>query len=123
MTKYTYVDALNEVLANTTISEQAREKLTVLRDQQVKRSNISDFGRTRKPSKKQIENIDLAAELLDVMKRVGKPSTVSEYMKEDEKFSAMSNQKVSALMRVLESSGKVVKTTEKRKSYFAVAGE
>lgn len=123
MIRYTYVDALNEVLANTTISEQAREKLTVLRDQQVKRSNISDFGRTRKPSKKQIENIDLAAELLDVMKRIGKPATVSEYMKEDEKFFAMSNQKVSALMRMLELSGKVVKTTEKRKSYFAVAGE
>lgn len=119
MTKYTYIDALNEVLANTTISEQAREKLTALRDQQVKR-NASDSG---KPSKKQAENIDLAAELLEVMKRVNKPSTVSEYMKEDEKFSAMSNQKVSALMRVLESSGKVVKTTEKRKSYFAVAGE
>ena len=38
MTKYTYIDALNEVLANTTISEQAREKLAVLRDQQVKRN-------------------------------------------------------------------------------------
>lgn len=119
MTKYTYIDALNEVLANTAISEQARKKLTALRDQQIKR-NASDSD---KLSKKQAENIDLATELLDVMKRVGKPSTVSEYMKEDEKFSAMSNQKVSALMRVLESAGKVVKTTEKRKSYFVVAGE
>ena len=119
MTKYTYIDALNEVLANETISEQAREKLTALREQQAKR-NASDSG---KPSKKQAENLNLAEELLNVMKRVGKPSTVSEYMKEDEKFSAMSNQKVSALMRVLESEGKVVKTTEKRKSYFAVAGE
>lgn len=119
MTKYTYIDALNEVLANTTISEQAREKLTALRDQQVKR-NASDSG---KPSKKQAENADLAAELLEVMKRVNKPSTVSEYMKEDEKFAAMSNQKVSAVMRVLENSGKVVKIPEKRKSYFAVVGE
>lgn len=119
MTKYTYIDALNEVLANTTISEQAREKLTVLRDQQVKR-NASDSG---KPSKKQAENADLAAELLEVMKRVNKPSTVSEYMKEDEKFAAMSNQKVAALMNVLKKDGKVIKTTEQRKSYFAVAGE
>ena len=119
MTKYTYIDALNEVLANETISEQAREKLTALRDQQVKR-NASDSG---KPSKKQAENLDLAEELLNVMKRVGKPSTVSEYMKEDEKFASMSNQKVSALMRMLENSGKVVKIPEKRKSYFAVVGE
>ena len=119
MTKYTYIDALNEVLANETISKQAREKLTALRDQQIKR-NASDSG---KPSKKQAENLDLAEELLNVMKRIDKPSTVSEYMKEDEKFASMSNQKVAALMNVLKKDGKIVKTTEKRKSYFAVAGE
>lgn len=117
MTKYTYINALNEVIANQTISEQAREKLIALRDQQVKR-NASDSG---KPSKKQAENLDLAEELLKVMKRVGKPSTVSEYMAVDpEGLGTMSNQKVSALMRVLESAGRVEKTTEKRKSYFAL---
>lgn len=117
MTKYTYINALNEVIANQTISEQAREKLIALRDQQVKR-NASDSG---KPSKKQAENLDLAEELLKVMKRVGKPSTVSEYMAIDpEGLGTMSNQKVSALMRVLESAGRVEKTTEKRKSYFAL---
>lgn len=117
MTKYTYINALNEVIANQTISEQAREKLIALRDQQVKR-NASDSD---KPSKKQAENLDLAKELLNVMKRVGKPSTVSEYMAVDpEGLGTMSNQKVSALMRVLESAGRVEKTTEKRKSYFAL---
>ena len=119
MIKYTYVDALNEVLANTTISEQAREKLTALREQQVKR-NASDSG---KPSKKQAENLDLATKLLDVMKCVEQPSTISEYMNADEELSAMSNQKVSALMRILVNEGKVVKTVEKRKSYFAVVRE
>lgn len=117
MTKYTYIDALNEVLANETISEQAREKLTALRDQQVKR-NASDSG---KPSKKQAENLASAEHLADVMKQVGKPSTVSEYMSADpEGLGTMSNQKVSALMRVLESAGRVEKTTEKHKSYFAL---
>lgn len=117
MTKYTYIDALNEVLANTTISEQAREKLTALRDQQVKR-NASDSG---KLSKKQAENLASAEHLAEVMKQVGKPSTVSEYMAADpEGLGTMSNQKVSALMRVLEAAGRVEKTTEKRKSYFAL---
>lgn len=115
MTKYTYIDALNEVLANETISEQAREKLTALRDQQVKR-NSSD-----KPSKKQAENLASAEHLADVMKQVGKPSTVSEYMSADpEGLGTMSNQKVSALMRVLENAGRVEKIPEKRKSYFAL---
>ena len=117
MTKYTYIDALNEVLANETISEQAREKLTALRDQQVKR-NASDSG---KPSKKQAENLASAEHLADVMKQVGKPSTVSEYMSADpEGLGTMSNQKVSALMRVLENAGRVEKIPEKRKSYFAL---
>ena len=117
MTKYTYINALNEVIANQTISEQAREKLIALRDQQVKR-NASDSG---KPSKKQAENLDLAKELLNVMKRVGKPSTVSEYMKEDEKFSAMSNQKVATLVRQMVDEGKVERLEIKRKAYFKVA--
>lgn len=117
MTKYTYIDALNEVLANETISEQAREKLTALRDQQVKR-NASDSG---KPSKKQAENLAFAEHLAEVMKQVGKPSTVSEYMAVDpEVLGLMSNQKVSALMNVLKKEGRVVKTTEQRKSYFAL---
>ena len=117
MTKYTYIDALNEVLANTTISEQAREKLTALRDQLVKRNS----SKTDKPTKKQAENLASAEHLAEVMKQVGKPSTVSEYMAADpEGLGVMSNQKVSALMRVLEAAGRVEKTTEKRKSYFAL---
>lgn len=118
MTKMTYVNALSYVLEKCEMPADVREKLDALKEQQVKR-NSSDSG---KPTKKQAENVALADALFEVMKRVNKPCTVSEYMAQDETFGAMTNQKVSALMRVLESSGKVVKTTEKRKSYFAVAG-
>ena len=115
--KMTYVDALNLVLTGAVLTDEATEKLEALREQLVKRNS----SKNDKPSKKQAENLASAEHLADVMKQVGKPSTVSEYMAVDpEGLGAMSNQKVSALMRVLESAGRVEKTTEKRKSYFAL---
>ena len=115
--KMTYVDALNLVLTGATLTTEATEKLEALRDQLVKRNS----SKTDKPSKKQAENLMSAEHLAEVMKQVDKPSTVSEYMAVDpEGLGAMSNQKVSALMRVLETAGRVTKTIEKRKSYFAL---
>ena len=115
--KMTYVDALNLVLTGAVLTDEATEKLEALRDQLTKRNS----SKNDKPSKKQAENLASAEHLADVMKQVGKPSTVSEYMAVDpEGLGTMSNQKVSALMRVLESAGRVEKTTEKRKSYFAL---
>lgn len=115
--KMTYIDALNLVLTGATLTTEATEKLEALRDQLVKRNS----SKTDKPTKKQAENLASAEHLAEVMKQVGKPSTVSEYMAADpEGLGAMSNQKVSALMRVLETAGRVTKTIEKRKSYFAL---
>lgn len=115
--KMTYVDALNTVLSTATMTVEVSEKLSALRDQLVKRNS----SKTDKPSKKQAENLNLAEHLAEVMKQVGKPSTVSEYMTADpEVLGVMSNQKVSALMRVLENAGRVEKIPEKRKSYFAL---
>lgn len=111
--KMTYVDALNTVLSGATMTEEVAEKLFALRDQLMKR-NSSD-----KPSKKQAENASLAENLANTMRAFGKPATITELMQANpEAFEGMSNQKVSALMRVLENSGRVEKTTEKRKSYF-----
>lgn len=114
MNKYTYVDALNEVLSMSTLSEQAREKLTALRDQTEKR-NTSHSG---KPTAKQVANSSLADDLFNLLVALGVPCTVSECMAAGEPFSSMSNQKVSALMRTLVSDGRVEKTVDKRKSYF-----
>lgn len=115
--KMTYVDALNTVLSGATMTEEVTEKLSALRDQLMKR-NSSD-----KPSKKQAENTSLAESLADAMRKFGKPATVTELMQANpEVFEGMSNQKVSALMRVLENAGRVEKTVEKRKSYFKLIG-
>ena len=47
--------------------------------------------------------------------------TVSEMQKASEMLAGYSNQKISAILRKMVDSGAVVKTTDKKKSYFSVA--
>lgn len=117
--KMTYAKALAFVLETyTDMPVDVTEKLEALREQTSK-SHTS----TSKPSKVQAENAELANQLYALMlERTGK-HTISEWMNLNETFGNMSNQKVSALMRMLEKSGKVVKSTEKRKSYFEAIEE
>lgn len=113
--KMTYVRALSYVLSNCAdLPTEVAEKLEALRAQTEKRNTADN----KKPSKTQQANIDLSASLLSLMASTGENLTVSDWMAKGEPFASMSNQKVSALMRILEDDGKVTKSTEKRRSYF-----
>lgn len=104
-----YSQALTYILENVTdLPEPVREKLEMLHTQITK----------KKPTKKQEANVELANQLYALMLEKTGRHTVTEWMAFGEPFSEISNQKVSALMRVLEKAGKVVKSAEKRKSYF-----
>lgn len=115
MTKMTYVDALNAAIATLTDAAVV-EKLTALRDQQIKR-NTSE----RKPTKVQVENERLKGIVLDALTET--PQTVTQIMASAVELSELSNQKVSALVNALVDDGKAVKTTEKRKSLFSRVAE
>lgn len=69
----------------------------------------------------QKENEVLVEELYEVIAGLETPATISDIMKVNEKFGEMSNQKVSALAKKLVDAGRVVKTSDKKKSYFSVA--
>lgn len=115
MTKMTYVAALSFVLENCTdLPAEVAEKLTALKAQTEKRNSAD-----RKPTKAQIANEALKARVLEVL--TAEPATVTEIMARDEELTALSNQKVSALVNALADEGKAVKTVEKRKSYFTRA--
>ena len=75
----------------------------------------------RKLTATQEANIGLKATIIDVLTEAEKAMKVSEIIKAHEDLAELSNQKVSALMTQLKDEGKVVKTTEKRKSYFSIA--
>jgi hypothetical protein len=114
-TKLTYSSALTYAIENCEMPADVREKLEALRAQQEKRSNAD-----RKPTKNQQANANLREVVMDVLRNEGKPMTVTEVfnaMSENPEVS--STQKVSALMRQLLLEGRVVKTMEKRVSYFS----
>ena len=74
------------------------------------------------PTKTQKENEVLMAQLLEALAEFDRPITVSELMKESShEVATLSNQKLSALLKKLVDTQKVVKSTEKKKSYFSLA--
>ena len=77
----------------------------------------------KKPTKAQAENEGIKELILANLTDEG--VTVSDLMKKDKAFSELelSNQRVSALLRQLIEAGKVVKTVDKKKSYFSLVVE
>lgn len=106
-----YSQALTYILDNVKdLPEPVSEKLEALRTQISK----------KKPTKQQTANVELVNELYEMMLMEGGNHTISEWIaiSGSESMRSLTNQKVSALMRMLEKEGKVAKTSEKRKSYF-----
>ena len=114
MEKMTYVKALNYVINGFTddTPSDVVEKITALRDSQVKKAE------NKKATARQNENVGVKDTILAVLTTEG--ATVTDIQKRDETLGAMSNQRVSALLRQLIDEGKVVKTVDKKKSYFAL---
>ena len=90
-------------------------KLTAMVEQLDKKASAP-----KKPTAKQVAALGEAEEVYEALSAVGKAVTVSELMEAVPSLTTKykSNQKVSFLLRKLEEAGKVVKTVEKRKSYF-----
>ena len=76
-------------------------------------------------TKKNEELEALCVQLESALAEFDRPVTVTEFMKEStHEIATLSNQKLSALLKkCVEVRGSVVKTTDKKKSYFALAVE
>lgn len=113
-TKMTYAKALTEAIACEVLSPEVREKLEALLAQQVKKSSAE-----KKPTKTQEANKALGEVVLSILRENGAPMTVTEVFNAMPEGSVSSTQKVSALVRALLLENKVVKTVEKRVSFFS----
>ena len=112
MTKRDYFTAILEKYPLT-----AEEKAFVEHELELlAKKNASD----KKPTAQQTANEVIKTAILDGMTS-GRLYTVTEIQKEILKGSDLSNQKVTALIRQLKDAGLVVKTEDKRKSYFSLA--
>ena len=76
-------------------------------------------AQNKKATKTQEQNIGIKATILKVLATIGS-GTVTDIQNGNEELSALSNQKVSALVRQLVESGEVVKTVDKKKSIFSL---
>ena len=75
----------------------------------------------KKPTATQVANEALKTAILEGME-INRLYTVTEVIKEIPAVAGLTNQKVSPLMNQLVDAGKLVKTTEKRRSYFQLVG-
>lgn len=79
-------------------------------------------GTVRKPTKTQLENEKYVAMIEEILLDK-EPRTISDIQAENEIFAEMTNQKMSALLKKLVDSQKVVKFVEKKKTYFQINNE
>ena len=114
MTKMTYAVAIDNAL-NGNITEEVRERLEALKASLAKRNSGSG---KKSPTKTQKENEVLKGIIAEVLSTAEK-FTVSEIIKADERLSELSNQKVSALLRLMVEEGSASKNMEGKKAYFS----
>lgn len=108
----TYVDAL-EVAINAVADAEVAEKLSALKAQVAKRHSSS------KPTKTQVANEGIKEQIISVLADCDEGVTVKEILGLLD--GDYTSQKISALLRQLVTAGKVVKSTEKKVSRFALA--
>ena len=78
-------------------------------------------NRKSKTTKGQKENEVLMEQLLVALVEMENPVTITEFQKiSTHEVATLSNQKLSSLLKKLVEDGKVVKTVEKKKSFFSV---
>ena len=80
---------------------------------------LSAKSAKKTPTKTQKENEGIMDTIAEVLSTVEK-ATVSEVISADDRLAGFSNQKISALLRKMVSDGRVVKTIEGKKAYFAL---
>ncbi len=107
----TYVEALE--IAIGSVDAEVAEKLTALKGQIAKKKGSS------KPTKTQVENEGIKEQILAVLADCDEAVTVKEILGLID--GDYTSQKISALLRQLVTAEKVVKSTEKKVSRFALA--
>lgn len=111
--KKTKKEMFNEILAIVKDNEEMRDFIKHEIDLLDKKSA------NKRATKTQVENEGFKAEIKSVLTENG--STVTEIQGKSEILAGLSNQRVSALLRQMVADGEVVKTIDKKKSYFAIA--
>jgi hypothetical protein len=115
MTKMTQRDYFNEIIALA----EANDRSDLVEFAEGRIALLDKKASAKKPTKTQEENVAIKAEIMSVLTNEG--VTVSDLQSKSDVLGSLSNQRVSALLRQLIAEEKVVKTVDKKKSFFALA--
>lgn len=117
VTKKERFEMIKEIVLNACVENEA--EMIEFIDNEINLLNKKRASGAKTATQK--ENEVLVEKLYEALAEIGRPVTVSELQKENEEFGAMSNQKVSALMKKLKDAGRVNKVDDKKKAYFSIA--
>ena len=115
MKKMTQRDYFNEIIALA----EANDRSDLVEFAESRIALLDKKASAKKPTKTQEENVAIKAEIMSVLTNEG--VTVSDLQSKSDVLGSLSNQRVSALLRQLVAEEKVVKTVDKKKSFFALA--
>lgn len=108
---FTMIKALDAVKANPDMVDFIQHEIDLLNK---KASN-------KKATKVQKVNVGIMAIIKEALALTDKPVTITELQALNSDLAELSNQKISALIRKMVQTGEVIKTTDKKKSLFALA--
>ena len=115
--KITKRDRFNALLSLSEV--QANADLVAFIEHEIELLDKKNSGE-KKPTAQQTANEVIKQGIIKGMQK-GRMYTVTELIKEIDECADLTNQKVSSLLRQLISENKVVKSIDKRKSYFQIA--
>jgi hypothetical protein len=114
MTKRENYNAIRAIVADNA-------DLVAFIDHELELLDKKNARRSTKPSKTQVANEEIKDVIHDVLLDADAPMMIADIIADDPALVGLSTQKVSALLTQMVASGDVVRTVDKRKSYFAIA--
>ena len=114
--KITKREVINAMLADVAINGNA----TYVAYLENELALIEKKAANKKSTKIQEENKGIKSVILNTLASIGS-GTITDIQNANSDLAELSNQKVSALVRQLVTTGEVVKTTDKKKSIFSLA--
>ena len=120
MTRKEMYAEIKAVVETSNLTAERMAEMTAFIDKQV--AQLERKSGSSKPTKTQLENETLKAEILEIFATLDKPVTITEFqsMTRFTVDNGFSNQKLSALFNQLVKAEKLTKTVDKKKSYFSL---
>lgn len=114
--KKTQKDFFNEIIE--VLNEIGRDDLVEFCEDRI--DKLSKKSSSKKPTKTQVENEEIAAIVVTVLEELGTPTTASGIAL-DPRVPTTNTQKLVPILKKLVAEGKVVRTEEKGRAYFSIA--